>query len=64
LAELRAGRDGGKVAELRANLKVAAAGDENLMPHFITCVENNVTLGEICNSLREVWGEYRPDYAL
>ena len=36
----------------------AAKGTENLMPLFIECVENNVTLGEICNTLRVVWGEY------
>ena len=31
---------------------------ENLMSLFIECVENDVTLGEICNTLRGVWGEY------
>jgi methylmalonyl-CoA/ethylmalonyl-CoA epimerase len=30
------------------------------MPLFITCVENDVTLGEICHTLRDVWGEYQP----
>ena len=39
-------------------LKAAAVGNENLMPLFIECVENNITLGEICNTLRVVWGEY------
>ncbi len=28
------------------------------MPLFIGCVENDITLGEICNALRAVWGEY------
>ncbi|MFK7801050.1 MAG: methylmalonyl-CoA mutase [Anaerolineae bacterium] len=60
LASLRANRDNGKVAELRAQLKQAAESDTNLMPLLITCVEQDVTLGEICNTLREVWGEYRP----
>ncbi len=36
----------------------AAKGSENLMPLFIECVENDITLGEICNTLRGVWGEY------
>jgi methylmalonyl-CoA mutase N-terminal domain/subunit len=36
----------------------AAQGKENLMPLFIECVENKVTLGEICNTLRGAWGEY------
>ena len=30
---------------------------ENLMPLFIECVENDITLGEICNTLRGVWGD-------
>ncbi len=64
LARLRAGRDNGKVAELRGRLATAVASNENLMPLFITCVENDVTLGEICNTLRDVWGEYRPSFQI
>ncbi|MEW6178543.1 MAG: methylmalonyl-CoA mutase family protein [Chloroflexota bacterium] len=60
LAELRASRDNHKVSELLAQLETAAKGSENLMPLFITCVENDVTLGEICGVLRRVWGEYEP----
>ncbi len=60
LAELRARRDNEKVTELRSRLETAASTNENLMPLFITCVENDVTLGEICHTLRDVWGEYRP----
>ncbi|HEY4688343.1 MAG TPA: methylmalonyl-CoA mutase family protein [Anaerolineae bacterium] len=58
LAELRRVRDNGKVAALREQLDTAARGSTNLMPLFITCVENDVTLGEICGTLRQVWGEY------
>ena len=64
LAALRAERDNTKVAELRAQLALAAQGHENLMPLFITCVENDVTLGEICHTLRDIWGEYHPDVSL
>jgi methylmalonyl-CoA mutase N-terminal domain/subunit len=60
LARLRDNRDNDMVASLCGKLAVAARTNENLMPHFVTCVENGVTLGEICNTLREVWGEYRP----
>lgn len=59
LAELRRTRDNDKVDELRAKLVVAACGDANLMPLFIECVEHDVTLGEICGTLRKVWGEYK-----
>ena len=38
----------------------AARGTDNLVPLFITCVEDGVTLGEICNVLRALWGEYQP----
>ncbi len=58
LAALRARRDAGRVAELRTRLERAARSDENLMPLFIECVENDLTLGEICGTLRGVWGEY------
>lgn len=58
LSSLRACRDNARVAELRARLYNAAKGSENLMPLFIECVENDVTLGEICHTLRDVWGEY------
>ena len=34
--------------------------DENLMPYIIEAVSAKVTIGEICNSLRKVWGEYKP----
>jgi methylmalonyl-CoA mutase N-terminal domain/subunit len=60
VAALRARRDANRVSELRTRLENAARGSENLMPLFIECVENDVTLGEICNTLRGAWGEYRP----
>jgi methylmalonyl-CoA mutase, N-terminal domain len=58
LKKLRENRDQGVVGELLEKLSNAAKGAENVMPIFIECVENEVTLGEICNALREVWGEY------
>jgi len=39
-------------------LEAAAKSSENLMPVIIACVEGEVTLGEVCNTLRGVWGEY------
>jgi methylmalonyl-CoA mutase N-terminal domain/subunit len=58
LADLRANRDNAKINELQERLVNAANGDKNLMPLFIECVENSMTLGEICNTLRGIWGEY------
>ncbi|UCE00300.1 MAG: methylmalonyl-CoA mutase family protein [Chloroflexota bacterium] len=60
LAELRESRDQTRVVELLSHLENFARGNENLLPIFIACVENGVTLGEICKTLRAVWGEYQP----
>ncbi len=58
LKKLRETRNTDRVNALLERLKSAAKGSENLMPLFIECVENEITLGEICNALRSVWGEY------
>jgi methylmalonyl-CoA mutase N-terminal domain/subunit len=63
LAALRQRRDAARAGELLSQLETAARGSQNLMPLFIECVENNVTLGEICGGLRRVWGEYQPPTA-
>jgi methylmalonyl-CoA mutase N-terminal domain/subunit len=60
LQALRQRRNGTRVAELLGQLEAAARGNDNLMPIFIECVENDVTLGEICGTLRDLWGEYQP----
>ena len=58
LKALRESRNQKRVDELLGRLKSAAQGTENLMPLFIECAENDITLGEVCNTLRSVWGEY------
>jgi methylmalonyl-CoA mutase N-terminal domain/subunit len=60
LAALRQKRDGQKVNDLLGRLDTMAGGSENLIPLFVEMVENDITLGEICNVLRKKWGEYRP----
>jgi len=64
LLQLRSQRDNEKVAALRSQLAKTAGSDENLMPLIIECVESKVTLGEICSTLRSLWGEYDPVYKL
>ena len=55
----RENRDIEKVSSLLDYLSKSARGSDNLVPIFIECVENRITLGEICNVLRSIWGEYR-----
>jgi methylmalonyl-CoA mutase N-terminal domain/subunit len=57
LEALRARRDAGRVRACLERIGEAAAGTANLMPLFLEAVESNATLGEICDTLRAVWGE-------
>ena len=50
----------GNIEQYLDKISQTATSDENLLPHIIEAVSAKVSLGEICNSLREVWGEYRP----
>ncbi len=64
LRALRERRDGARAAATLDRLEEAARGSENTLPRILDCVEAYVTLGEICDRLREVWGEYRPSAVL
>ena len=64
LATLKLNRDNDAVRETLVNLKLAAQGEENLMPYIIECVRVYATLGEICDTLREVFREYIPAVVL
>ncbi|MFP4085265.1 MAG: methylmalonyl-CoA mutase [Desulfobacteraceae bacterium] len=58
LKHAKESRDGKKVQKALHSLKRAAEGRENLMPKFIECVREYVTIGEMCDELRDVFGEY------
>jgi methylmalonyl-CoA mutase N-terminal domain/subunit len=65
LAELRRTRDGAQVSALLDRVERAArAEDAPMMPLFVAAVKARCTLGEICDVLRRVWGEYQPKVAL
>ncbi|GAW94260.1 acyl-CoA mutase large subunit family protein [Calderihabitans maritimus] len=59
LKKLKEERDPRQVAEALKHLRSAACSDENLMPAILEAVKAYATLGEICNVLREVFGEYQ-----
>lgn len=59
LAALRAKRNNEKVKQCLAAIKQTATADQNIMPAVIEAVENYATLGEIADSLRELYGEYQ-----
>ncbi|MGQ9538245.1 MAG: acyl-CoA mutase large subunit family protein [Candidatus Bathycorpusculaceae bacterium] len=59
LQKLKRERDNRKVKEMLEKLHYAAEKDENLMPTIIEAVKAYVTLGEITEVLRKVYGEYK-----
>jgi len=59
LKEIKKTRNNSQVRERLSDLKKAAEGDINLMPFILKCVKAYATLGEIMNSLKEVFGEYK-----
>jgi methylmalonyl-CoA mutase N-terminal domain/subunit len=60
LRRLKSERDNGRVTGILSELRKAAEGDDNLMPVILDAVKAYATLGEICDALREVFGEYQP----
>ncbi len=56
---LKAERDNAIAQECLQKIAAAAATDENLMPHVLNAVEHYCTLGEISDTLRGVFGEYK-----
>ena len=59
LEALRRKRDAGCVRRALDALRQAARGTENTMPFLLDAVRAYATVGEICDVLREVFGEYR-----
>ena len=55
---LRRDRDGARVGKALAALKSAATGRENTMTPLLDAVRAYATVGEMCDALREIWGEY------
>ena len=62
LQTVRRERDNARVQALLQQITQAArTPDAPLMPLFVEAVEAYVTLGEICDALRRVFGEYQPE---
>jgi methylmalonyl-CoA mutase N-terminal domain/subunit len=58
LAGLKKTRDNDAVQRSLDGLRQTARGKGNTMPAIIECVRTYATVGEMCDALREVWGEY------
>jgi methylmalonyl-CoA mutase N-terminal domain/subunit len=60
LAALRRDRDGAAVEAALADLEKAAQGTENVLPFMREALRLRATVGEVCHTLRGVWGVYQP----
>jgi methylmalonyl-CoA mutase N-terminal domain/subunit len=62
LRQVRASRSSSAVCEKLAGLEAAARSTENLMPHIVESCRAFATIGEISETLRRVFGEYRESF--
>ena len=59
LQEIKRRRNGRKVSSALSDLKATARSSTNLMPYIIEAVRQYATLGEMCDTLKEVFGSYQ-----
>ena len=59
LAKLRSERDNARVTTTLRRLVEGARSGENTMPLLVECVRAYATLGEMCDALRPIFGEYQ-----
>ena len=64
LKHVRTTRDQAAVSAALHRIRSAAAGPDNLMPPILDAVRAYATLGEMCDVLREVWGEWEEQAAI
>ena len=60
LEELRRRRDGDRARRALDRIEATARGRDNLLPPILEAVNASVTLGEICDVLRRVFGVHQP----
>jgi methylmalonyl-CoA mutase N-terminal domain/subunit len=61
LEQLKQTRDAGRVQQALDALQNAASGRDNVMPPILDAVRAYATVGEMCDALRQVWGEYEEE---
>ncbi len=64
LQAIKTRRNNEQVKRSLQNIKQAAQGEENLMPLFIEAVDHSATLGEISDTLRDIFGKYKEKITL
>src|SRR5437773_8325191 len=62
LANFKAARDAELVARRLEELRGAARGEEILLPRIREALRDGASIGEVCGAMKDVFGEYRPDF--
>ena len=62
LTEFKANRDQDLVGRRLEELREGARGTENLLPPIRQALSDRATLGEVCEAMRDVFGDYRPQF--
>ncbi|HED05152.1 MAG TPA: methylmalonyl-CoA mutase, partial [Ignavibacteria bacterium] len=64
LKQVRSQRNNNEVDKKLISLKNAAQGESNLIPYILDAVKSYASVGEICNALRSIFGEYKETIVL
>ncbi|HFD05159.1 MAG TPA: methylmalonyl-CoA mutase, partial [Firmicutes bacterium] len=64
LKKIKENRDNTKVKNILSELEKKAKGNSNLMPTILEAVKSYASIGEITNTLRKVFGEYKENIVL
>ncbi|MGZ3439604.1 MAG: methylmalonyl-CoA mutase family protein, partial [Polyangia bacterium] len=59
IKKIKAARDGAAAQKAIDGVKRAAAGDDNLVVAMLEAIKHDVTIGEVSDVFRQVWGEHR-----
>src|SRR4051794_3269977 len=62
LKAFKADRDQEQVERRLTELRNAADGSENLLPFIKNALRDRASMGEVCGAMKDVFGEYRPDF--
>jgi methylmalonyl-CoA mutase N-terminal domain/subunit len=62
LANFKANRDGELVGRRLDELRETAQGGENLLPGIREALRDGASIGEVCGAMKDVFGEYRPEF--
>src|SRR5256885_2127255 len=62
LKAFKADRDGELVDRRLEELRTAARSEENLLPRIREALRDRASIGEVCGAMKDVFGEYRPEF--